>query len=188
MRRAAIAVALLVLGAPGAAWAGNCSKPPGRVVHANRVLTVWLGESGSAHVCLRATGRSRLLFFNDDLYHSGRLRYVAGGFVAYTSAYSPECKADCPPGVTGDFRTVLYDARRDRRVKLTGENVPTIVLSAGGTAAWLTSYSPTAVLHVRERGATRTLDRGRIPYTSLGIRGRTLHWTSAGRRRTIAVP
>lgn len=183
-----VLVTLAALGPAAQAQARGCTTPHGaRLVRANADVRVWLDAQDQGVACLRATGRRTRLYEDDGLYRSGRIRRVAGRFVAYSTYYTPECKNMCPPGVVAEFRTVLFDARSRRRTRLSSEGVAKVVLSRAGTAAWLTGAGASAVLHLREDGAARVLDRGDIPVRSLALSGGVLRWTRDGAEQRRAV-
>jgi hypothetical protein len=74
-----------------------------------RVLVYQNGDNVIA--CLRPDGRRYVLGQDDGLYNGVTVDAIAGTKVTYTTTYVPECKADCPPDVTGGSTTHTIDVR-----------------------------------------------------------------------------
>ena len=61
--------------------------------------------------CLRPNGRHYELGVDDGLYNTLSVDEVGRTTVTWTESYTPECKADCPPNVTGSTTTHTIDLR-----------------------------------------------------------------------------
>jgi len=136
--------------------------------------------------CMRATGRSVRLWEQDGLYSNGSLLRLAGRFVAFTYGSFPECKADCPSGVSGASFTRLVDISSKAYVGLSSASLGSVLLTRQGQAAWLTGSGQEVELHVAGAGLVPgTHDRGTL--TGLRLSGTTLTYLKDGAPRSLAL-
>jgi hypothetical protein len=106
---ALVAVPLLVLAGPASARKDRCRVASGGVaLERTRTVLVAHHEERVA-ACLRPNGRRYYLGDDDGLYHTVTIEAVGRSTVTWTASYTPECKADCPPGVTGSTSTHTID-------------------------------------------------------------------------------
>jgi hypothetical protein len=89
----------------------NCRVPRGGVAlkHTSRVLVY--NHDDRVIACLRPNGKRYYLADDDGIYNTVSIDSIKGATVTWTESYSPECKADCPPNVTGSTTTHTIDLR-----------------------------------------------------------------------------
>jgi hypothetical protein len=162
----------------------KCNREQRRTVALTAQIRVY-ERFDAYHACVRATGKATMLFESDGIYNSGVVRAVAGRFVAYEASHVPECKADCPPGVTGSDVTEVADARNGVSRVLRDGSVGTLLLRDSGSVAWLSGTRPDADLTIWRLGRKRVLvDSGDI--SGVRLAGGTLAWSNAGERHAMA--
>src|SRR4051812_8545588 len=107
---AALAVALLPAAA-AEAKKDRCRVARGGAV-VERTRTVLVYQRGDSIIaCLRPNGRRYELGIDDGIYNTLSVDKVGRRTVTWTESYTPECKADCPPNVTGSTTTHRIDLR-----------------------------------------------------------------------------
>lgn len=188
LRLIACVLGLVLVGASGADAAARqrdrCNRAERRTVALTPLLRVYDAD-GFYSACLRATGQATELFENDGIYSSGVVRAVAGRFVAYEASHTPECKADCPPGVSGSTLTEVVDARTGRTRTLHEGYVGALLLRRSGSVAWVSGTRPQADLSLwRLTGARTVLDSGDI--TGVRAADGRLIWRNAGEHNAVA--
>jgi hypothetical protein len=118
MRKTGIlALSLVALTALAATTAGaTVQKPRCRVAtggheirHTSRVLVYANGDRVIG--CLKPNGKRHYFAEDDGIYRTVTIDAIHGTYVTWTESYSPECKADCPPGVTGSTNTFVINLK-----------------------------------------------------------------------------
>jgi hypothetical protein len=204
---AALAALLLAaLPAAPAAGAAKCTERSARTVAANkdaRVYTVSRGDDTLLRGCLRRTGRVRTLeraFATSGLYSSASSSFahvrLAGRQVAwyreYDAEYVPECKAHCPPGVTGSrtsetsirVTSLTTGTRREASVEAPPAG-HVLRLNRFGQAVW-GDWLPGNQVAVRALvgNGVQTLDEGAIHPEDITLTGRVAGWIKDGAPHT----
>ena len=107
-------VPLLLVAGPAQASKDRCRVPRGgsALKHTSTVLVTQNGDRVSA--CLRPNGKRWFLADDDGLYNTVSIDAVGRSTVTWTESYTPECKADCPPGVTGSTTRHTINLRTGR--------------------------------------------------------------------------
>lgn len=187
---AGIAAALAVAVAPSAALAARPRAPrcPARgavVVEQTRTAAVYVDpRSGAYRGCLRPHGRARRLATPDEIYSTVGGVTLAGRWVAFAYSHTPECKADCPPDVTGSGYVALVNLGDGRRYSATALDPAALALTVRGTLVYLLDDT----LYALDRAGDRVLDTGDIAPASVRASGTTVSWTNAGVPRSQTFP
>jgi hypothetical protein len=109
---ALIAVPLLVVA--GSADAKNPDRcrvsKGGTSLERTRTVLVYQRDD-SVIACLRPDGRRYYLGQDDGIYNTLSIDKVGRSTVTWSESYTPECKADCPPNVTGSTSTHTINLR-----------------------------------------------------------------------------
>jgi len=118
-KRAAVALLLVPLLLASLPAEGAARKDRCRVVADGfalaRTRTVLVAQrADTVYACRRPDGRRYVLGEDDGLYHTLSIDVVGRRTVTYTESYTPECKADCPPGTTGSTTASRIDLRTGR--------------------------------------------------------------------------
>ena len=104
-------VPLLLLAGPAQASKDRCRVAKGGVA-LKRTQTVLVAQNEDRVVaCLRPNGKRYHLGDDDGLYNTISIDAVGRSTVTWTESYTPECKADCPPNVTGSTTKHTIDLR-----------------------------------------------------------------------------
>ena len=102
---------LLVTGAADAKNPDRCRvAKDGTALERTRTVLVYQRDD-SVIACLRPDGRRYTLGQDDGIYNTLSVDKVGRTTVTWTESYTPECKADCPPNVTGSTTTHRIDLR-----------------------------------------------------------------------------
>src|SRR6266498_544128 len=104
-------VPLLLLTASADAKKPRCRIPKGGVERAHTKRVLVFQRDDEVQACLRPNGRRYQLSSDDGIYNTVTVDAISGTFVTWTETYTPECKADCPPGVTGHTTTFTINLR-----------------------------------------------------------------------------
>jgi hypothetical protein len=108
-------VPVLVLSAPAAAQKPRCrAAAASRIIERTHRVLVYKRDD-SVIACQRPNGRRWFLGTDDGLYNLVTIDAVTNRTVTYTVDYTPECKADCPPGVSGGHSTHRIDLRTGKQ-------------------------------------------------------------------------
>jgi hypothetical protein len=110
-------VALLPAGAAGAKTP-KCRAGKGDIVVKRTVRVLVYERDNSVVACVRPDGRHYALGQDDGEYRTITIDAISGTTVTWTASYIPECKADCPPGVTGFTHQHKINLRTGRRTQL----------------------------------------------------------------------
>jgi hypothetical protein len=116
---AAVALALIPLVLLSAT--ADARKPHCRVAHDGTTLrhtarVLVYQHEDTVVACLRPNGRRYALGTDDGVYNLITVRAIQGSSVTWTATFIPECKADCPPDVTGSTTKYTIDLRTGRRL------------------------------------------------------------------------
>jgi hypothetical protein len=96
-------VPLLLVAGPAQASKNRCRVArDGATVKRTRTVLVAQNED-RVSACLRPNGKRWYLGRDDGLYHTVTIDAIGRSSVTWTDDYVPECKADCPSGVTGSL-------------------------------------------------------------------------------------
>src|SRR3954453_17822994 len=107
---AALAVALLPAAAAEAKKDRCRVARGGTALERTRTVLVYQRDD-SVIACLRPDGRRYELGQDDGIYNTLSVDKVGRSTVTWTESYTPECKADCPPDVTGSTTSHRIDLR-----------------------------------------------------------------------------
>ncbi|ADB51422.1 hypothetical protein [Conexibacter woesei] len=194
MRSGLLAAAAVVLAASLAAAptalaarprAPRCPARGATVVTQTRAAVVFVdARTGAYRGCLRPHGRARRLATPDEIYSTVGAVTLAGRWVAFSFSHTPECKADCPPGVTGSGYVALVNLRDGRRYSANALSPAALALTVRGTLVYLLGDA----LHALDRAGDRVLDTGDIAPASVRASGTTVTWTNAGVAKSQTFP
>src|SRR4051794_28373302 len=137
----ALAAVLLVLltAVPSAGAAASRPCPPrgAPVVAKTGAATVFINRSTGSYVgCLRPRSARRWLASPDDVYSFVAATTLSGRYAAVAFTHTPECKADCPPGVTEDGYVAVVNLRTGRRHQSAAVGVRAFQLARSGTLVY----------------------------------------------------
>jgi hypothetical protein len=178
---AVILVAVLPAAAPAKSKRAPCNPRGSKTVAKTSAIRVYTTRATGAYVaCALRGGQRRTMDEPDGVYSNVGVVAVAGRFVAWTFSHVPECKADCPPGVTGSSNVNVMDVRSGRAQSADG-TATKLYVSTRGNIAWLQPTGPTTFeVHILDSGGPRVLDSGAIDPASFTFDGTTVSWVNQG--------